>query len=227
MASQADPIAEARLPLSRERVLEAAISLADEGGIESLTMRKLAQELGVEAMTLYYYVANKDEILGGIVDLVVGEIQLPSPGADWKPAIRKTALSAYDVLLRHPWAASLVLSGPTMSQARVRYMNSILGSLRHGGFSAELTDHAYHALDSHIMGFALWEVGIMTGLANLGDRVATFLEELDVDEYPHLAEHAQQHLKERNPDDEGSFAFGLDLILDGLERIRGTASARA
>jgi AcrR family transcriptional regulator len=208
-------------------VLEAAIALADEGGIESLTMRRLAQELGVEAMTLYYYVANKDEILGGIVDLVVGEIELPAPDAAWKPAIRKTALSAYDVLLRHPWAANLVLSGPTMSQARVRYMNSLLGSLRHGGFSAEETDHAYHALDSHIMGFALWEVGIMTGLANLGDLVTTFLQELDVDAYPHLAEHAQQHLKERSPDDEGSFAFGLDLILDGLERIRDTASANA
>ncbi|HEX9635117.1 MAG TPA: TetR/AcrR family transcriptional regulator [Candidatus Limnocylindria bacterium] len=213
--------------MSRERVLEAAIALADEGGIESLTMRRLAQELGVEAMTLYYYVANKDEILGGIVDLVVGEIELPAPDAAWKPAIRKTALSAYDVLLRHPWAANLVLSGPTMSQARVRYMNSLLGSLRHGGFSAEETDHAYHALDSHIMGFALWEVGIMTGLANLGDLVTTFLQELDIDAYPHLAEHAQQHLKERSPDDEGSFAFGLDLILDGLERIRDTASANA
>jgi AcrR family transcriptional regulator len=208
-------------------VLEAAIALADEGGIESLTMRRLAQELGVEAMTLYYYVANKDEILGGIVDLVVGEIELPAPDAAWKPAIRKTALSAYDVLLRHPWAANLVLSGPTMSQARVRYMNSLLGSLRHGGFSAEETDHAYHALDSHIMGFALWEVGIMTGLANLGDLVTTFLQELDIDAYPHLSEHAQQHLKERSPDDEGSFAFGLDLILDGLERIRDTASANA
>jgi len=227
MASQADSVVQPRLPLSRERVLEAAIALADEGGIESLTMRRLAQELGVEAMTLYYYVANKDEILGGIVDLVVGEIELPAPDAAWKPAIRKTALSAYDVLLRHPWAANLVLSGPTMSQARVRYMNSLLGSLRHGGFSAEETDHAYHALDSHIMGFALWEVGIMTGLANLGDLVTTFLQELDVDAYPHLAEHAQQHLKERSPDDEGSFAFGLDLILDGLERIRDTASANA
>ena len=227
MASQADSVVQPRLPLSRERVLEAAIALADEGGIESLTMRRLAQELGVEAMTLYYYVANKDEILGGIVDLVVGEIELPAPDAAWKPAIRKTALSAYDVLLRHPWAANLVLSGPTMSQARVRYMNSLLGSLRHGGFSAEETDHAYHALDSHIMGFALWEVGIMTGLANLGDLVTTFLQELDIDAYPHLAEHAQQHLKERSPDDEGSFAFGLDLILDGLERIRDTASANA
>jgi len=220
MASQPEPIAPPRPPLSRQRVLEAAITLADEGGIDSLTMRKLAQELGVEAMTLYYYVANKDEILGGIVDRIMSEIELPASGADWKPAIRRTAISAYEVLLRHPWAASLVLSGPSLSPARMRYMNSILGSLREGGFTAEMTDHAYHALDSHIMGFTLWEVGISAGLTNLGDQVARFLEELDVEQYPHMAEHAQHHLKERAPDDEGEFVFGLDLILDGLERIR-------
>jgi AcrR family transcriptional regulator len=214
--------------LSRDRVLRAAISLADETGIESVTMRKLAQELGVEAMTLYYYVANKDEILGGIVDAVVSEIELPSPGADWKAAIRRTAISAHEVLLRHEWAASLLLSGPGVSLSRLRYMDSILGSLREGGFSAEMTDHAYHALDSHIMGFTLWEVGISLGLTRLGlqGSIARFLQELDIDEYPHLAEHAEQHLKDRDPADEGEFEFGLDLILDGLERIQN-AGARS
>ena len=219
MATQPKPIPEPRLPLTRDRVLRAAIELADETGIETLSMRKLGQELGVEAMSLYNHVANKDDILGGMVDIVVGEIELPAAGLDWKSAIRRTAISAYEVLLGHPWAANLVLSGPGLSYARLRYMDGILGSLRKGGFSAEMTDHAYHALDSHIMGFTLWQVGISAGLANTSS-VEDFLRELDQDAYPYLAEHAQQHMKARDPDDEGEFAFGLDLILDGLERYR-------
>jgi AcrR family transcriptional regulator len=209
-------------------VLRAAIGLADETGIESVTMRKLAQELRVEAMTLYYYVANKDEILGGIVDAVVREIELPSPGPDWKAAIRRTAISAHKVLVQHEWAASLLLSGPGVSLSRLRYMDSILGSFREGGFSAEMTDHAYHALDSHIMGFTLWEVGISLGLTRLGLKgsIAAFLQELDIDEYPYLAEHAEQHLKDRDPADEGEFEFGLDLILDGLERLLNASAGR-
>jgi len=219
MTTQARSIPEARIPLSRERVLRAAIGLADETGIEALSMRKLGLELGVEAMSLYNHVANKDDILGGMVDIVVDEIELPAAGAPWKAAIRRTAISAYEVLLAHPWAANLVLSGPGLSYARLRYMDGILGSLRKGGFSAEMTDHAYHALDSHIMGFTLWQVGISAGLANISG-VEDFLRELDQEAYPHLAEHAQQHMKERDPEDEGEFAFGLDLILDGLERLR-------
>jgi AcrR family transcriptional regulator len=219
LATRARPTVDARVPLSRERVLRAAIGLADETGIEALSMRKLGQELGVEAMSLYNHVANKDDILGGMVDIVVGEIELPAKGADWKAAIRRTAKSAYEVLLAHPWAANLVLSGPGLSYARLRYMDGILGCLREGGFSAEMSDHAYHALDSHIMGFTLWQVGISAGLANISS-VEDFLRELDQDAYPHLAEHAQQHMKARDPGDEGEFAFGLDLILDGLERYR-------
>jgi AcrR family transcriptional regulator len=219
MVTQAQPTPEPRVPLSRDRVLRAAIDLADDVGIEALSMRKLGQELGVEAMSLYNHVANKDDILGGMVDIVMGKIELPAAGADWKAAIRRTAKSAYEVLLRHPWAASLVLSGAGVSDARLRYMDAILGSLRRGGFSAEMTDHAYHALDSHIMGFTLWQVGISAGMANISS-VDDFLRELDQDAYRYLAEHAQQHMKERNPEDEGEFAFGLDLILDGLERYQ-------
>jgi AcrR family transcriptional regulator len=219
MASLPDPTAEPRLPLSRERVLDAAIGLADRAGIGSLTMRKLAQELGVEAMTLYYYVARKDDILGGIVDLVVTDFAVPVAGGEWRAELRRAAISAHDVLLRHPWAASLILSGPPVSGARLRHMDGILGTLRGAGFSAEMTDHAYHAMDSHIMGFTLWEVGITAGMARQPGSIATFLETLDVAAFPHLAEHVDQHLKEREPDDEGDFAFGLDLILDGLERI--------
>ncbi len=223
MASQARPREEPRVALSRERVLEAAIALADEGGIGSLTMRKLAQELGVEAMTLYYYVAKKDDILNGIVDIVTGEIELASPGGDWKSELRRMAISAYEVLVRHPWAAGLVLSSSGVSPPRLRYMESILGTLRTAGFSAEMTDHGYHALESHIMGFALWEVGMDLGSReDLARKATDFLGALKREELPNLAEHVEQHLKPRRPDDEGEFAFGLDLLLDGLERLRGS-----
>jgi AcrR family transcriptional regulator len=221
MATQTKPKEEARIPLSRDRVLGAALKLADDAGIESLTMRRLAQELGVEAMSLYYYVASKDEILNGIVDVVVGEIELPLPGTDWKQGLRRMAMSAYEVLVQHPWAASLVLSASGVSQARLQYMEAILGSLRTAGFSAEMTDHGYHALESHIMGFTLWEVGMDLGSVDDFTGTATdFLHALPRQELPHLAEHVEQHLKPRSPDDEGEFAFGLDLILDGLEKLR-------
>ncbi|MGI8999218.1 MAG: TetR/AcrR family transcriptional regulator C-terminal domain-containing protein [Candidatus Limnocylindria bacterium] len=224
MVSQPKPIDAARAPLSRNRVLEAAIGLADQAGIGSLTMRRLAQVLRVEAMTLYYYVSNKDDILNGMVDIVVGEIELPSPQADWKAAIRRTAISAYEVLQLHPWAASLVLSSSGVSQARMRYMDALLGSLRQAGFSAEMTDHAYHALESHIIGFTLWVVGMNLGSQeDLAGLAADFLRDLPRDDLPYLAEHVEQHIKERDPEDEGEFAFGLDLILDGLERVRTTA----
>ena len=209
---------ETRAPMSRDRVLDAAIGLADAGGIESLTMRRLAQELGVEAMTLYYYVANKDEILNGIADLIVGEIELPSSGADWKAAIRKTAISAHQVLLRHPWAANLVLSASGFSQARMQYMNALLGCLREAGFSPEMTDHAYHALESHIMGFTLWLIGMALEAEKLPDLAASFLRDLPRDRFPYLAEHIGTHLVPPTEYTVSEFEFGLDLILDGLER---------
>lgn len=223
MASQADPDAEPRLPLSRDRVLRAAINLADKDGIKSLTMRQLAQELAVEAMSLYYYVAKKDDILNGIVDLVMSEIELPSDEADWKAVIRKSAISAHEVLLRHPWACNLMMSPNRDSPARLRWMDSILRSLREAGFSAELTHHAYHALDSHITGFTLWEVNLQFNREELADLGATFLQELPVGEYPYLVEHVEWHLTESGDGDECEFEFGLDLILDGLERIQAMA----
>ena len=212
-----------RLPLTRERVLRAAIRLADDSGIESLSMRKLGQVVGVEAMSLYNHVANKDDILRGIVDIVESEIELPPPGADWKSALRTTALSAHDVFERHPWAASLTLSTTGSRPARWRYMNAILRCLREAGFSAETTDHAYHALESHIAGFTLWASQVEVDPADLPRLADAFLRELPVDELPYLVEHVHQHLKERSLDDEGTFVFGLDLILDGLERIRASA----
>jgi AcrR family transcriptional regulator len=222
MATRRAPTHESRPPLSRDRVLRAAIGLADAAGIEALSMRRLGQELGVEAMSLYNHVANKDDILNAIVDMVVGEFELPSAGTEWRAALRSTAISAHDVLVRHPWAASLMLSAGD-NPARFRYMNAILGTLREAGFSATMTDHAYHALDSHIIGFTLWQVQIVPDPDELPALAAGFLERMPADEYPYLIEHVHQHLAERDPDDEGSFAFGLDLLLDGLERIRGAS----
>jgi len=211
--------------LSRERVLHAALALADSEGIEALTMRRLAQALGVEAMTLYYHVANKDDILDGMVEAVVGEMALPAiDGADWKGELRRASISAHDVLIRHPWAASLLLNGPRVNRARLRQMDAILGCLRGGGFTADMTDHAYHALDSHVTGFTLWQVGISAGLERFGP-VADFMESVDTAGMPHLAEHIRQHLRERDPDEPGEFEFGLDLVLDGLERYLAASQA--
>jgi len=223
-----------RTPLSKERVLNAAMALADSDGIEALSMRRLAQELGVEAMSLYNHVANKGEILDGIVDLAVSEIELPSTEDEWEAAIRKCAISAHEAFLRHPWACSLVMS-PGSSQigysARLRYIEWLLRRLREGGFSAELTYHAYHALDSHVLGFTMWQLGHSAAAKSLGggqdlaDLAARFVDELRAGGYPYLAEHAEQHVAAAGHDDEdeGEFEFGLDLILDGLKRARGIA----
>jgi AcrR family transcriptional regulator len=223
MATRQASMQEPRVPLSRDRVLVAAIALADEAGIESLSMRKLGQALGVEAMSLYNHVANKDDILSGIVDIVEGAIELPS-GADWKARLRRTAISAHDVFDRHPWAASLTLSTTGSRPARWRYTNAILRCLREAGFSAEQTDLAYHALESHIAGYTLWAAQLQVDPDELPELAAAFLAEIPVDELPYLVEHMHQHLRERDPEEEGAFAFGLDLILDGLERIREARS---
>ena len=200
--------------------MEAAIGLADEAGIGSLSMRRLAQELGVEAMTLYYYVANKNEILDGIVDMVVAEMELP-PG---RRGVEGGGAPDRDLGARGPPGPSLG-GGPAAvavarQPGRLRWIDALLGTLRGAGFSAEMTDHAYHALDSHIMGFTLWVVGMdLNGGTDLEALATEFLAQLPRSEMPHLAEHVEQHLKPREADDEGDFVFGLDLILDGLERI--------
>ncbi len=223
MAPQSDANTDQRVPLSRDRVLRAAINLVDSAGIESLTMRRLGQELGVEAMSLYNHVANKDDILSGIAELVFSEIALPSGNAGWKAALRGSAISAHNVLRRHPWAHSITMTPEKPSPARLRWMEGVLGTLRIGGFSAELTCHAYHALDSHVTGFTLWQASIPVAGDALRELAATGMQTFPVDDYPYVAEHIEQHLRPPSPDDRGAFAFGLDLILDGLERIRDTA----
>jgi AcrR family transcriptional regulator len=210
------------VPLTRERVLRAAITLADEGGIGALSMRKLAQELGVRAMSLYNHVANKADILDGIVDLVASEMDPPPDGVDWKTSMRRSAISTHEVLMRHPWAASLWMSPGKVSPARLRYGDAMLRSLREGGFSEDLTYHAFHALQSHVLGFTLYLLNFRFGGEELKEMAARFLRDFPADEYPYLAEHIEQHME---PSDErqGTFEFGLDLVLDGLERLRDTA----
>jgi AcrR family transcriptional regulator len=222
MALQAEEPATIRTPLSRERVLRAAIDLADSSGIESVTMRRLAQELGVEAMTLYYYVANKEEMLEGIVAIVMGEIELPSGEQDWKGALRRTAISAHDVLVRHPWASARMMTSG-LTPERLAYMEGILGCLRSGGFTPWQTHLAYHALESHIVGFTLWLAG-MALPDDLADLASSVLGMVDADAHPFFVEHINEHLRaEHGEGDVSSFEFGLDLILDGLERMRAAA----
>jgi AcrR family transcriptional regulator len=206
-------------PLNKERVLRAAIVLADKNGIESLSMRKLAQKLGFEVMSLYNHVSNKDEILDGIVDLVAGEIEPPSRDVDWKSAMRQSADSAHKTLLRHPWAARLWWSS-TPGTARLTYLESLLQRLREAGFSKELTYHAYHALTMHIVGFTIQQLSIQFEKEDLAELAAKFLSETATDEFPNFVEHVMQHTK--GTVHENEFEFVLNLLLDGLDRARST-----
>jgi AcrR family transcriptional regulator len=222
MASPTHASAAPRAPLSTERVLQAALRLADAGGTEALTMRRLGQELGVEAMSLYKHVANKDAILDGIVDLAVGEITLPSPAEDWKTAMRRRGISAHQVLLRHRWACSLLMSRANVGPAMLRYVDSTLASLRKAGFSIELADYAWNAMDSHIYGFTLQQLNHPFEPQQYPEVAQTYLPQLPPGHYPHLVELAV-HVMEGNYDGVPDVTFGLDLILDGLERILATA----
>jgi AcrR family transcriptional regulator len=218
------PGAEPRARLNRDRVLRAAIALADTGGIESLTMRRLGEELGVEAMSLYNHVANKDDLLNGMIDAVFSEIDLPSGAADWKTAMRERAVSARQALSRHPWAIGLMESRTSPGPATLRHHDTVIGSLREAGFSIEMAAHAYSVLDSYIYGFALQEANLPFDTAEgIAKVVETILAQLSADEYPHLTEMAVEHVLQPGYDYGNEYEFGLDLILDGLERTRDTA----
>jgi AcrR family transcriptional regulator len=208
---------EARDPLSRDRVLRSGLELADASVVEALTMRRLGDELGFEAMSLYRHVANKDDVLGGILDAVLAEIESPAGGGEWDEAIRRSAISVNDVLGRHAWATDLLMSPAGIRPARLAYMNELLGRLREGGFSADTTYTAYHALDAHIFGFALW---LASHTAVPPEVVERFARTIRLDDYPYLAEHRDQHLAEGPHHDVSAYEFGLDLILDGLRQLR-------
>ena len=209
---------EPRIPLSKERVLRAAIALADEGGIESLSMRKLGQQLGVEAMSLYNHVANKDEILDGMVDVVFSEIDRPETDTDWKAAIRGRAVSARTVLARHRWATPMMESRPTPGPETLRHHDAVIGCFRRAGFSIEMTAHAYALVDNYIYGFALQEANLpATGGEEMADLAETIIEPLPAGDYPHLVELATEYIMQPGYDFGNEFDFGLELILDGLE----------
>jgi AcrR family transcriptional regulator len=219
MSTRAEVSSAPRAPLTRERVLAAAVGIADEAGIDSLSMRRLAGELGVKAMSLYNHVANKDDVLDAIVETVAGEIAIPSEGEDWKAVIRESTISAHKTLLRHPWASDLWMRqapGP----ARLRYTELLLATLRRAGFSDDLTYHAYHILQSHFLGYTVQALNYRSlAEGDAAGMAARFLETFPADDFPHFAEHVRQHL-EPGHDDVNAFELGLDLILDGIERLR-------
>lgn len=214
---------QARTPLSRDRILRAALAFADEHGLEALSMRKLGQELGFEAMSLYNHVKNKDDLLDGMLELVLAETEPPPPDGPWDEAVRASAVSVHAALRRHPWAASRLMSFAGALQPRLRYMDSLLGRLRSAGFDADTTYHAYHVLDGHIFGFSLWENSHTYSGVSTEDAVE-FLERLiPASELPYLHEHGRQHLEEGPHRHVSAFEFGLDLILEGLRRVHASS----
>jgi AcrR family transcriptional regulator len=220
---QSEPSVEPRVPLSRERVLQAAVALADERGIESLTMRALGEELGVEAMSLYYYVANKDELLDGMVDLVYSEIELPSDEPDWKTAIRRVQISAREALSRHRWAITQMETRTRPGPANLRHHDSVIRTFRAAGFSIKQAIHAFSILDSYVSGFALQQLTMPFDTSKeLAEAAESILAQFPAAEYPHLAETITEHVTKSGYDHADEFEVGLDLILDGIERLRDT-----
>jgi len=208
-----------RKPLSRDRVLHAALKLADDGGLDALTMRKLAQQLGVEAMSLYNHVENRDDIVDGMIEIVAAEIEPPAEGIDWRVGLRSTALSTHEALMRHPWAAGVWMTPRKISEARMRQSDAVLRTLREGGFSEDVAYHAFHVLTAQVIGFTLYLQSFRFDAAQLEELATSFLATFPTDEYPYLAEHVRQHL-EPSEAQQGTFEFGLELALDGLAQLR-------
>lgn len=223
-----EPPKRRRTPLNRDRVLDAGVALADAEGIGALTMRRLGRELGVEAMALYNHVGSKDDLLNGMIDQVVGEIlheigggtEPPDGGSGgWRERARQRAVSAHAALMRHPWAAALWTSSLDLGPARMRYMDGALRSLREAGFPPDLLDRTFHTIENHIVGHALQALGFPLDDDRMAEVGEAFLRSFPVGTYPDLAAHVRHHLD--HPERGDDFEFGLDLILDGLERLRG------
>ena len=214
--------AQRRSPLTRERVLRAAVALADREGIDAVSMRRLGTEVGIEAMSLYTHVRGKDDLLDGMIELVIGEIPIHRAGADWKDSLRTTILSARTVVLRHPWAPRIIESRTDPGASGLRYYDAVMGILREGGFSLALTHHAIHLLGSRLLGFTQ---DLFDDSPDVDMDAAMQTAAALTDTHPFVAEMARGVSHEGGLggcDDDVEFAFGLDLILDGLERLRGT-----
>ena len=224
MSTQAKPAPERRVPLTRDRVLHAAMALADAGGFETLTMRTLGQELGVGPMALYRHVANKDDIVDGIVDLVFAEIGVPPSGADWRTAMRVRAIAVREALARHRWAVGLMESRRNPGPANLRHHDAVIGSLRASGFDMEMAAHAYSLLDSYIYGFAQTQMNLpFDTTSDIAEVAQAMLQPFPLDAYPNLAAFITEHAMKPGYDYADEFEFGLDLILDGLEPVQDAA----
>jgi AcrR family transcriptional regulator len=214
--------------LNRERVLQGAMAIADTGGIDALTMRSLARYLGMKPMSVYYYVANKDEILDGIVDLVFSEIELPAVDGDWRTEIRRRAQSAREALRAHPWAIGLMESRTSPGPVTLRHHDAVIATLRGAGFSPALTAHAYALIDSYVYGFALQEAGLpFQGADTVSDVAEPIIEQFTSGDYPHLMEMTTDYYLRPGYDFGDEFDWGLDLIFDGLARRHGATGSPA
>jgi AcrR family transcriptional regulator len=217
---------EGRARLNRERVLQSAIGLADEDGLEKLSMRRLGEGLGVEAMSLYNHVSNKEDLLNGMIDTLYGEIELPSHDDDWKTALRKRSFSVRDILLRHPWANGLMDSATSPGPGTLRHHDRVLGTFRNGGFSLAMTAHAFSALDSYVYGYAKQEKALPFDDGEQAAAMANvMLAQLPASEYPYLYELMAKHVLQPGYNYADEFSFGLDLVLDALERARDAEGA--
>ena len=223
MSTEIKAGAQTRVPLTRERVLDTAVALADQGGVEALSMRRLAQALDVVPMALYRHVANKDELLSGLVDVVIGEIDPPLDGAAWKPAMRERILSARRALMRHPWASKVMESRTKPTPVVLAYMDSMIGMLRTGGFSLDLTHHVLHAMGSRIFGFTQ---ELFNDTTDVDPEAEAALWEAVAGTYPFIYEifttisHDDRSVVGAGCDDQFEFEFALDLMLDGIERLK-------
>jgi AcrR family transcriptional regulator len=220
--ARAEPATASRANLTRERVLETAVAFADRHGLAALSMRRLAQELGASPMSAYYYFATKEQLLDGMVDVVFGEIEPPSPGADWKTAMRDRAISTREVLNRHRWAIGHMEGRTDHGAANLRLHDAVLGCLRAAGFSLEATVHAYSVQDAYIYGFVLQEADMAPQSPD--EFAAEAQRQMDayqdrLADHPHLAEVVGGHVATVGYDYAAEFVFGLDLILDGLDRL--------
>jgi AcrR family transcriptional regulator len=231
MATEIDLDQNERAPLTRDRILRSAVELADRGGVESLSMRKLAQELDVVPMALYRHVANKDEMLDGMVDLVVDEIDPPETGLDWKIAIRRRILSARRMLLRHPWAARVIESRTEATPAVIGYFDEMIGLFLAGGFSIEFTHHALHAMGSRLLGFSQ---ELFDDTPDVDPEQEAEMYRAMAERYPNIGRLVGIVMHDdasvvggQGCDDQLEFEFALDLMLDGLERLRDRTGSDA
>jgi len=219
MAKKPTRKAARRAPLSRERVLRAALQIADKRGLDALSMRKLAQTLKVEAMSLYNHVTNKEQILDGLVELVAGEIDVPEIGGDWRQAMRRRASSAHAVLMRHPWATMLFVSRIGLGPNMLRYVDATIGCLREAGFSYPAADHAWNAIDAYVYGFTLQKLNFPFEPSEYASAAEQFLPLIPVEQSPYLRGLSEEVIAGRH-DGGHQLELGIDLLLDGFERLR-------